>query len=87
MMKMYIIIKERKIYDICSDLRHKRDNSISDKDYLNVINDDLCINDNWNFENSVSLKDSPQRFIEPEMTELELLKERIKVIEELLKIT
>ena len=32
----------------------------------------------WDFENKCSLKDSPQRFIEPEPTELELLKEEIK---------
>ena len=79
---MFVGIKNGKIHDICSDLRHKRDDSISDKDYLNVENDNLCINDTWDFKNNKSLKDSPQRFIEPKPTELELLQEKTQSLEE-----
>ena len=79
---MFVGIKNGKIHDICSDLRHKRDDSISDKDYLSVENNDLCINDTWDLKTNINLKDSPQRFIEPESTELELLQEKIQSLEE-----
>lgn len=88
MIKMHVGIKDGKIYDICSDLRHKRDSSINDNDYLDVKNNDSCIDDTWNFEKNESLKDSPFRFIEPEPTELELLEKRIQKLEDLvLKLT
>ena len=69
---MKLGIKNGKIYDICSDLRNKRDDSISDKDYLDLPIGDWEIEDIWDFEKNESLKDSPIRFIEKEKTELEI---------------
>ncbi len=82
---MKIGIKEGKIYDICSKLTHghKRDDSIPDKDYLDLPMGDWIVGDTWDFEKNISLKDSPQRFIEPEPTELELLKKRVEALEKL----
>ena len=73
---MFIGIKEGKIYDICSDLRSKRDNSIPDKDYLDLPFDNWIIGDTWDSINNISLKDSPQRFEPIPKTEIELLQEK-----------
>ena len=73
---MFIGIKEGKIYDICSDLRSKRDNSIPDKDYLDLPFDNWVIGDTWDSINNISLKDSPQRFEPIPKTEIELLQEK-----------
>ncbi len=78
---MYLGILNEKIYDICSDLKHKRDASIDNKDYLDLPRGNWYIGDTWDSEKNLSLKDSPQRFIGPEKTELEKLKERIVKIE------
>lgn len=75
---MKIGIKDGKIYDICSDLRNKRDNSIEDKDYLDLPMNDYYIGDTWDFENNISLKDSPQRFEEKPKSELELKLEQLE---------
>lgn len=78
---MFIGIKEGKIYDICSDLRSKRDNSIPDKDYLDLPFDNWIIGDTWDSINNISLKDSPQRFEPIPKTEIELLEEKITDLE------
>ena len=78
---MYIGIKNGKIFDICSDLRHKRDNSIPDIDYLNLPMEDWVIDDTWDSINNISLKDSPQRFEPIPKTEIELLEEKITDLE------
>lgn len=69
---MKIGIKEGKIYDICSELMNKRDNSIPGKDYIDKPYDGERIEDTWNYESNISLKDSPQRSEEPPKSELEL---------------
>ena len=73
---MKLGIKDGKIYDICSELINKRDNSINDKDYLDLPMDDWCIGDSINSDGSNHLKDSPIRSIPPPKTELELLQEK-----------
>lgn len=82
---MYIGIKNNKIYDICSDLRNKRDNSINNRDYIKTSLRDLFVGDTWDFDNNISLKDSSQRFEEAPKSELELkiieLENRIKKLE------
>ena len=82
---MKLGIKDGKIYDICSDLRNKRDDSISDKDYLDLPIGDWEIKDTWDFEKNESLKDSPIRYIEKPKSDLELrmeeVEERIKKLE------
>lgn len=85
---MYIGILDGKVYDICSNLRHKRDNNIDDKDYLEIEKKDIYIDDTW--ENNTSLKDSHFRTdpmpdnmkskLELKLEELEL---KIKKLEEL----
>jgi len=77
---MKLGIKDNKIHDICSDLRSKRDNSISDNNYLDLPFDDWFIGDTWDFENNISLKDSPKRFEESPKSRLELLEESVTEI-------
>ena len=79
---MKLGIKDNKIYDVCSNLENKRDDSIQDKDYLDLDMDNWFIGDTWDFKAKISLKDSPMRFEKPPKTELEL-----KVEELALKIT
>ena len=82
---MKLGIKDSKIYDICSSLESKRDDSIDDKDYLDLPMEDWVVGDTWDFDNNISLKDSPLRFIEPQKSELELkieeLELRLEIIE------
>ena len=78
-------IKDNKIYDVCNDLRSKRDDSIPDKDYLDLPFDNWFIGDTWDFENNVSLKDSPKRFEEPPKTRLDLIEEKLLEIEKKLE--
>lgn len=73
---MKLGIKDGKIYDICSRLEWKRDDSIPDKDYIEDYGDNW-IDDIWDFENKVSLKDSPKRFEEPPKTKLEELEAQL----------
>jgi len=74
---MYVGIKDGKIYDVCSNLKSKRDNSISDLDYLDLPIKDWQIDDTWNFETNESNKDSFRRSEKPPKTELELLREEM----------
>jgi len=83
---MKLGIKDGKIFDICSELSYKRgDSNIPDEDYLDFPIGDWFIGDTWDFNNNISLKDSPKRFEEPPKSELELVKERISEIEKKLK--
>ena len=75
---MKLGIKDGKIWDVCSDLRNKRDDSIPDKDYLNLSRGDWFIDDTWDFEKNESLRDSPKRFEEKPKTVLELKIEEIE---------
>jgi len=75
---MKIGIKDGKIWDICSKLSIKRDNSIPDKDYLDIPMGDFIVEDTWIDETKTSLKDSPQRFVAEKKTSLEL---RIETLE------
>jgi len=58
----YIAIKDGKIYDICSNLKNKRDDTIRDEDYkLLLLDGSWVIGDSWDSENDTSLTDSPLR--------------------------
>jgi len=83
---MKIGIKNNKIYDICSELINKRDNSIPDKEYLDLPMEDWFIGDTWDSKSDISLKDSPQRFEERPKSELELLQERVLQLEQKVEI-
>jgi len=61
---MRIGIKDGKIYDICSDISHKRDDTIKDEDYLDLPKGDWRIDDTWNSKKNISLKDALRR-VEP----------------------
>ncbi|KKN90799.1 hypothetical protein LCGC14_0223820 [marine sediment metagenome] len=65
---MKLGIKDGKIHDICSKLINKRDNSIDDKDYLDLPMGDWVSYDSWDSINNISLKDSPNRNIIPQKT-------------------
>ena len=80
---MKLGIKDGKIWDICSDLRNKRDNSILDIDYLDLPRGDWVTGDT--FLNNISLKDSPIRLIEKPKSELELLREEMEVLKNRIK--
>jgi len=75
---MKLGIKEGKIWDVCSDLRYKKDDSIPDKDYLDLLMGDWKIGDTWDFKTNESLKDSLQRFEEKPKTVLELKIEELE---------
>jgi len=75
---MKIGIKEGKVWDICSDIKYKRDDSVLDKDYLDLPMEDWIVGDTWDFEKNTSLKDSPQRFEEKPKSELELKIEELE---------
>jgi len=79
---MKIGIKNNKIWDICSELINKRDDSIPDIDYLDLEMGDWFIGDNWDSKNNISLKDSPKRFEKPPKSELELLEEKVLQLEQ-----
>ena len=71
-----ILIIDGKILDMCT-LKYKgskRDDTVPDEDYISVKGNNIKIGDTWDFEKGISLQDSPIRFIEPEPSELELLK-------------
>jgi len=90
MIKMYIGIRNNKVWDICDPIRNKRmiDDGIPlTKEELNEVRyffvkkpGDIVIGDTW--ENDISLKDSPLR-IKPERkkSRYELLEARIKKLE------
>jgi len=78
---MYIGIKDGKIWDICSELKYKRDNSINDKDYLDLPMGDWLIDDTWDSINNISLNDAPIRTAPKSKTELELLQETVQDLE------
>lgn len=77
---MKLGIKDGKIWDICSrlDCGHKRDDSIPDKDYLDLDMKDWFVGDTWDFEKNISLKDSPIRDEVKPKTVLELKIEEIE---------
>lgn len=76
---MKLGIKDNKIWDVCSDLRNKRDDSLPDKNYLDLPMNDWIIGDSWDVKNKVSLKDAPIRFEEKPKTEIELRLEAIEL--------
>lgn len=81
-MELYIGIKDGKIYDVCSDLSIKRDNTIDDEDYIlreGCAGSEFQIDDTWDFENDKSLKDSLKRVLDV-LTNKELAK-KINLIE------
>ena len=83
---VYIGIKDGKIYDVCSRIEWKRDNSIPDKDYLdlNIKVGDVRIGDTINSDGSGHIKDSPTRFKPIPKSQLELkLEDLQKQINEL----
>ena len=76
---MYIGIKDGKVFDICSDLRNKRDNTIEDDDYLEIDNShNIVVEDTWDSQNNVSLQDAPSRTAPPKKTTLELRLEQME---------
>ena len=78
---IFIGIKDGKIWDICSELIYKRDDdSLLDKDYIKIDigTFDYVIGDTWDFDNNVSLMDSPRRSLPPEKTALELRIEELE---------
>lgn len=86
MREIYIGIKDGKVWDKTTDLINKRSSDIPDEDYILVDNIDICIDDTWDFQNNINLKDSFRRFIEPEKTadqlKLEDFEIRIKALED-----
>ena len=80
-MKLYIGIKDGKIYDICSNLLVRRNDMIPENDYIlkeGRAGKEFQIEDTW--DNDKSLKDSPLRASKiPSNKELEA---RIKILEE-----
>jgi len=81
---MYIGIKDGKIFDIVSDLRHKRDINDKTVKYIEMEMGDIFIGDSW--ENNTNLKDSPQRLISiPEPKDNLELEEIIKDLEARIK--
>jgi len=56
---VHVGIKDGKIWDICSNLKNKRDDSIADEDYVTINKSDIRIGDTW--LNGESLKDAPSR--------------------------
>lgn len=88
-MNLYIGIKNGKIYDVCSDLSIKRDNTIEDKDYIlreGNAGSDFQIDDTWDFGNDESLKDSIKRIsnvltIEKLELKMDLLESRLLTLE------
>lgn len=82
-MKIYIGIKDGKIWDLCSELVSKRtDFNLPVKDYLFMEMGDFVIGDSWDSEKKESLKDSPKRFEEPPKSKFELLKEKVLQLEQ-----
>lgn len=72
-MKVYIGIRDKKIWDMCSELESKRtDFNLPIEKYLFLEINDYFVGDTWNFEKNISLKDSPKRFEKPKKTDLEL---------------
>lgn len=71
-MKNYIGVKNGKVWDVCSTLLNKRDNSIKDEDYIesDISMGDVIAGDTWNDGNPI--KDSPLRSVVPEKTVQEL---------------
>ena len=84
-MKLYIGIKDGKVWDITSELINKRGPDIPDEEYILKENIDIYINDSWDFDNSINIPDSPRRFAEPEKTteqlKIEELEARILALE------
>lgn len=82
---MLLSIKDNKIYDICSELSFKRDNSTLNENYLDLKMDDWVIGDTWDSKLNISLKDSPLRDFTPIKPPLETkvrdLELRIKELE------
>jgi len=78
MKKIYIGIKDGKIWDICGMLESKRtDFDLPEVNYLNLDMNDFVIGDTWDFEKNESLKDAPKRFEPKPKTQLELMQEEI----------
>jgi len=84
---MLIGIKDNKIFDICSDLKNKRiaddgiylsQNELDSIVYIELEFNDFYIGDSWDTQNNINLKDSPQRFVVPKKSELELLRDEIE---------
>jgi len=97
---MYYGIRNEKVWDVCGDLRNKRTaedgvllipKELEQIQYLNLILEDVFVGDSWDFVNNINLKDSPQRFVIPEKSEIEKklieLEDRIKKLEEKVKLT
>lgn len=61
-MKGFIGVKNGKIWDICSDLRNKRDDSIPNEDYIDVEStNDMSIDDTWDNSGKTNIPDAPRR--------------------------
>ncbi|MBA7495613.1 hypothetical protein ES702_06202 [subsurface metagenome] len=86
-MRYILLNKDNKIIDKCSGLEYRIPNpDIPNSEYFQTDKKDLRINDTWDFKLNDSLRDSPLRLIEPEKSEIELIKERLDLIENKLKI-
>lgn len=73
---MFIGIKDKKVFDICSDLRHKRDPNDVTVKYIESKEGNIFIDDTWEPNH---LADSPQRIpIAPEKSPLELKLEALE---------
>lgn len=81
--KMYIALKENKIWDKCSELQYKRViDSLDDSEYFKTNEKDTVVGDRWNFNEGISLKDSVLRVVVVEKS----LEQRIKDVETILGI-
>ncbi len=80
---MNIALKNGKIWDMCSKLVNKRTFEFLDDEKYFITNEkDIVVGDEWDFNEGISLKDSPLRNVVVEKS----LKQRIKDVETILGI-
>lgn len=91
-MRYILLDKDNKIIDKCSELKYRIPNpEIPDSDYFTTNKKDIMAWDTWDHNINDSLKDSPTR--DPNYfddliknPEIELLKERITILEQKLEL-
>lgn len=86
-MKYILLDKDKKIIDKCSGLKYRILNpNIPDSMYFETDKKDIRIGDTWDLKLNDSLRDSEIRFREKPKSEIDLIKERLDLVENKLKI-
>ena len=90
-MLRYIGIRNGKVWDITGKtLRNTRKaedgidltpEELAEIVYIQTDIRDIMVGDTWDNEKEINLKDSPQRFIEPEPDPFEILQEKVNQLE------